>query len=513
VPVLTNTTPLDESLASEQAWLAHLQGNILRGHGRDHALHIFFAFVADAEAVKVTLQQLEATYVTSALQQYIETRRYKVLGIPGRLFGNLFLTARGYTELGLKPEKIFERPDPAWPHPPSTTASFLGGLKRASKEFRDPPPDEWEAGFQHEVHGMLLLADDDDHELTRSLGPALEMLERTCRVLTVQSGRVIRNAAGLGIEHFGFVDGRSQPAYLATEFNHPTYPTAEADLELINRWNPFEPLERVLVHDPGVPKRPDCLGSFVVFRKLEQNVREFRTALRSLAGQIGLAGPDIDRAGAMVVGRFEDGTPLVLQKEAGWHPQNANNFDFSTDPRGRQCPLHAHIRKVNPRGRTPAPASLSAIANAVGRAVGERARRITRRSLPYGDYVSLNEPLDKLPIGGVGVLFICFQARISEQFGFIQAKWANAVGSPEADGGVDALVGQERRPADFDRSWPDRYNHSTRVDARFERFIRLKGGEFMFAPSLPFFEELIPTSSRKARRPLDVQPRPSGVVR
>jgi Dyp-type peroxidase family len=502
-PLLDRDNPIDERLAKEQAWLKDLQGNILRGHGRDHAAHIFFSFAAPAEAVKGTLHRLAKTYVTSALAQYRETRRYKELGIPGGVFGNVFLSAAGYRALGYEDvETLFkepeESPDAIFPEGPelvprrtnATAATFARGLRDAAvEEFRDPPPSDWEPGFQYALHALLLLADDDEHELARQIGPALAILEPTCQVRTIEYGHVIRNANDEGIEHFGFVDGRSQPAYLASEFNHPTHRTADSQLELINRWDPFEPLRRVLIADPLAD---GAYGSFLVFRKLEQNVRGFRKAIAALADELGLAGQDAARAGAMVVGRFEDGTPLVMQKEAGWHPTGPNNFDYATDPRGGQCPVHAHIRKVNPRGRTLAKSDFDlAGPDKAGPMEAERMRRITRRSMTYGDHVAVSKPVNTLPERGVGVLFMCFQASIRRQFAFMQRHWCNSMTAPEAGAGVDVLAGQAKQP--IDRTlyrWPEGYNRKTRNVVPFESFISMRGGEFFFAPSLPFFAAL-----------------------
>src|SRR5262249_20727275 len=93
-------------------------------------------------------------------------------------------------------------------------------------------------------------------------------------------------------------------------------------------------------------------GSFFVFRKLEQNVRGFRSALADLTRVLG-PGSDVERAGAMAVGRFRDGTPIV-PTTAPTPGAELNNFTYAADDSsGKVCPFHAHIRKTNPRGDSP----------------------------------------------------------------------------------------------------------------------------------------------------------------
>src|SRR5919197_2688172 len=82
--------------------LENLQGNILRGYGRRHALHFFLRFKVDKQAeVKRWLKGL-APRITSAYDQLDRAER-------SRLFMSVFLSAKGYEYLGL--------PFPKAPHP------------------------------------------------------------------------------------------------------------------------------------------------------------------------------------------------------------------------------------------------------------------------------------------------------------------------------------------------------------------------------------------------------------
>jgi deferrochelatase/peroxidase EfeB len=89
-------------------------------------------------------------------------------------------------------------------------------------------------------------------------------------------------------------------------------------------------------------------GSYLVFRKLEQDVEGFHSAIDQLAKQLNISR---DFALAQTIGRFKDGTPLVLAGNPLPHIlQPPNNFNYANDFHGLKCPLHAHIRKANPRG-------------------------------------------------------------------------------------------------------------------------------------------------------------------
>src|SRR6185369_11191026 len=108
-------------------------------------------------------------------------------------------------------------------------------------------------------------------------------------------------------------------------------------------------------------------------------------------------------AGAMVVGRFEDGTPVTMSDEA--RDENPpNDFNYTGDA-GSRCPFQAHIRKVNPRGSGP------------GGLADERTHIMPRRGIPFEDVPRAVHPSDlpgsetvagfdaevgpKLPTGGV----------------------------------------------------------------------------------------------------------------
>lgn len=495
MPVDLNDKRINVKDQKYRKMLANLQGNILKGHGRDFTAHLFVRFTAEKDVVRAGIVNLAAKYVTSAQKQLEETDQFKRLRIKGRMFGNIFLTASGYEALGFTPDEvpsnIEEETDGL------ADSSFYEGIHAHRDELNDPEPEKWEPGYREPraIHAMILLADDDRGYLERQTRALVDEISAFAEVLAAEHGIALRNDVNEGIEHFGYVDGRSQPLFLDldAETEGPT-----------NVWDPFEPLKLALVEDGFAGgEDEDCYGSFFVFRKLEQDVLRFKMNEQLLADRINLerqannlpplTGEERERAGAMVVGRFEDGTPLTLSPTDGFIPPKENNFNYANDPDGLKCPFQAHIRKTNPRLDT---VQLGATEEE------ERLRRIVRRGITFGERVrhpSTFQSLEELPTrsigddtsGAVGLLFMCFQASIPKQFAFMQKLWCNNAGFVRAGAGIDPVIGQKQggEPA---QKWKIDYNAPglPEVDYDFAEFVVMKGGEFFFAPSIPFLLSL-----------------------
>src|SRR5262249_25464843 len=176
---------------------------------RDHTVHIFLEFAGDVEAVRTHLAAVAEKCVTSALQQHTETQQFKSFGIPGGLFGNLFLTAKGYRALGFAADALAALlPD----------SHFNDGMAVHGAELHDPDAATWEDGYRDSrIDAMILLGDDDERYLLRRARELIDELQQFSTLLVVERGNALRNDGGDGIEHFGYVDGRSQPIYYNTD--------------------------------------------------------------------------------------------------------------------------------------------------------------------------------------------------------------------------------------------------------------------------------------------------------
>ena len=479
-------TPLDPSARANARLLENLQGNILKAHGRSYSVCLFIRFKDNRARARRGLAELARQYLTTAAGQFREAERYRRIGISGPLFGNLFLSAGGYRALGYTDAqllKAFGEPNASSSGAANKSPSlFLSGmavdpskLDPRAASLNDPPESSWEQVYRGKaIHAMLLLADNDRHYLQRRAGTAYDEIEAFGTVVGAEDGEVLRNAGGRSVEHFGFADGLSQPVFLQADL-----PDSRA------HWDPLAPLDLVLVPDPLA--QANSYGSFLVFRKLEQNVRGFVQAERRLAADLQLRGPNAERAGAMAVGRFRDGTPVILSPQAGADVRTNDFLYLEEDQGGFRCPFQSHIRNANPRGDGTTSSGVEE----------QRARRIARRGIPYGaptaDPGTVRDPTE-LPTGGVGLLFMCFQASIARQFAVMQARWSNQRDFPRYLTGLDCLIGQPRSVgAPPDHLWPREWGNATIDKARlppFHGFVTLKGGEYFFAPSKAFFTSL-----------------------
>ena len=462
-------TNIDPARPEYRKMLENLQSNILKPHGRKESNHLVLRFAAGPETIRGWIREFARREVTSAQKQLEETGTYHDHGTRGGLVASLALSVAGYRALGLLPEDFG---DPG--------RAFRGGMKRRSFSLlarnRDPPPGEWEAAYQGDIHALVSLSHDSAEDLAAKTRAVSESLRPIAEILAVERGTVLRNARGEPVEPFGFVDSRSQPLFL------------QADLEAekaagVDVWDPSAPLGLVLVDDPFTSEE-DCFGSYLVFRKLQQDVENFNAGVKDLATRLGA---DEALAGALVVGRFKDGTPVTLRP---WDGLGAvNNFEYLAHDRvGNRCPFHAHIRKANQRG-----------ANPLLNSEEERTHRIVRRGIPYGVRPASpgSASADASVAGEVGLLFQAFQGDIARQFEFIQRTWVDNPNFPEPllfpglNTGDDALIGQHPRAA---QKWPRTWGRSGRFLDRlrfnFGDYVRLRGGEYFFTPSLSFLKNL-----------------------
>jgi len=478
-------TQIDPNSDRYRTMLENLQGNILKGHGRDFTIHIFLKFTARVSFVKPWIRNFTQQFVTSARQQLEETNEFKAFGIPGTLFANFFLSSQGYEYiLELSQDQLARRFPPEVTDPIDPNVKFINGMEAAQAELNDPSPQTWEAGYRgRQIHAMILLADDDEQLLLRRARQVLSQVRAVGRVLAIERGRALRNETGLAIEHFGYADGVSQPLFLQSDLDRESQQAGGID-----KWNPAAPLNLALIKDPNV-RAEDCFGSYFVFRKLEQNVRGFKQREEELAEALGFGSEEEkERAGALVVGRFEDGTPVVLEKVAPATPANPpiNNFKYDLDdPSATKCPFHAHIRKTNPRGDV-------AKNFGVDEEQAERSRRIVRRGITYGERKDdlESDDLNTKPTKDVGLLFMCFQSSIPHQFGFMQKSWANNVDFVKPGTGRDPVIGQKGNDPAVPQTWSQEWGGTNTKQFDFGDFVTLKGGEFFFAPSIPFLLKL-----------------------
>jgi Dyp-type peroxidase family len=431
--------------------LASLQSNIIHPHVRSHLRLLALRFEEPA-AARHSLARI-ARGLKSAAVQLDELRAFRAERAPGTPFVAIALSAAGYARLGIDRDQL--PPDPA----------FRDGLR--ARGLGDPPADRWEPPYREGIDALVLVGSHDDELTDTRVREVRATLGESVRVLTEETGNTLTNARGDAIEHFGYVDGRSQPLFIAEDLPD------EGSLDGTDRWTPLVSLAQVLAPDPGVADCDHAYGSYLVYRKLEQNVRAFKQQEARLAGELGLTDELAERTGALLVGRYEDGTPLALAAAAGMDDPVPNDFTYDGDPDGARCPLGAHIRRMNPRVADPAERTV-----------------IARRGQGYG--VRRDDPADgdpeSTPATGVGLLFMAVVAGIEQQFEQLQ-RAANG----EDGGPFDAVAGQRTHARQaphvtLSATWDDA--RAPRQELAVEPVVTLLGGEYCFLPSIDFLQGL-----------------------
>ncbi|WP_419580919.1 Dyp-type peroxidase [Stieleria magnilauensis] len=407
--------------------------------------------------------------------------------------------------------------------------SFRLGLHRRSftlGDHRDPADeghkDNWLVGGpDNEVDLLLIVGSSDENTLAEGVAGLIEIVQRgSHEVVYDEEGNRLENDE----EHFGFRDGVSQPAmrgrvsagthdYLVKRRvqnapSGPEWATPGSPLiwpgEFVFGYPRQSPNH---FRDPSPVTNADGVlnnGSFLVFRRLKQDVKLFREETErmasSLASHPDFSHFDAELFRASIVGRWPDGTP-VQQSSDGPPDQSAaedriNYFGFgsdtppiqmssgetvpgtSGDPSGIVCPFHAHIRKVNPRDR---PTDLGAETNTMK-------MRILRRGIPFGPtYDHAPDETDR------GLLFLCYQTSIRDQFEQLMIRWVNSTVNPEPGNneGHDMILGQNGAETSRERFCVFNSLSGTQAVSSTRRdWVIATGGGYFFCPSIDALKQI-----------------------
>jgi Dyp-type peroxidase family len=432
--------------------------------------------------------------------------------------------------------------------------AFTSGLAERSPLLNDPQSgpfsrENWLVGGPKNAADLFIIIESDDPE---DLLAEQERLQETIdtanatqhagyliiETLFVDAGANLPDPLG-GHEHFGFLDGVSQPGLrgllsedktdVLTLRQNPGNRDQAADPKRpVSPENKIEPAQglpgqdllypgefvfgynrQIKTEDPNADgpnpnPGPDSLlndpvhdgpaapkwakdGSFLVYRRLRQDVGAFHKFLNDTANAQGIKNPDNASAsrlvGSRLVGRWPSGAPVERTPDSENIPLgnvvcNSNNFEFQDktdkitksagdpfacednkfprsvgDQEGARCPFSGHIRKAYPRD------DVSKTQPTLKEA-DTQTHRLLRRGLPYGP-VSASTPDVPFPDDDVtdrGLQFLCFQTSIENQFEFVIRNWVNDPnfkeplnaapdGTPkDQGGGYDPILGQSSAP-------------------------------------------------------------------
>jgi Dyp-type peroxidase family len=480
--------PIEEVLAADE-----IQGNVLPGFNKDFQ-RLLFLRVTDVLSAKRWLASLVEPLATmrevtqfNALFRAMRVRRGREVQGLSATWVNIAFTFVGLRKL-----------TPAAALAPSAGGfpfgAFRAGIAARSEAIGDPSDpasaghvSRWKIGGPgREPDALLIVASDlremIDVEIATLFSLPVAKQLTTPGALAAHGLELLHEETGAplpqrGHEHFGFRDGISQPGVrgrLSEEDGFITPRLLTRDDPLANAYGKLGQLliaagefivgyrrqhdQDLLASLDPLPAQPDWTrnGSFLVFRRLRQDVAKFRrfliAAAANLASKPGWEGATPERLAALLVGRWPSGAP-VLRTPAADNPALGaddfanNHFLFiedspsatvvhegatitvpgaKADSSGHVCPFAAHIRKANPRD----------ISSESGSSL---TRRLLRRGSPYGppfpDGATEDDGQDR------GLLFLAYTASIESTFEVLQKAWANQIDQPEP-GGHDAIIGQ-----------------------------------------------------------------------
>jgi Dyp-type peroxidase family len=502
----------DPALAGDE-----IQGNVIPGFNKDH-VWLLFLQIDKADAAKRWISQICPSVATTRevwdfnrLFRSTKCRR----GVEGTIKATWVNVAFSYGGLKkLVGEEVNQFADEAFQNSASRSGAdwFVGGPG-------------------NEVDVVVIIAADDPVDLDAAARRVRDDIYAPNRETTggvhvvFEQGGAARDGVMRGHEHFGWADGVSQPGLRGR--------LSDASRDWLTPRNPDDPNQGLpgqdLIwpgefvfgysgqdrHRPVEAEGPNSLspdgnlvgpewaknGSYLVFRRLRQNVGAFHRFLYEEGGRHGVRP---EAFGARLVGRWPSGAPLVVapitdDPGLGGDQRANNQFEFGPsdddegqevprDPDGRLCPFSAHIRKTYPRDETVTPGDPDPYRDLrPARTLNEsdtQTHRLLRRGIPYGPSAksTLEKPVDDAI--DRGLLFLAYMTSITDQFEFVSRQWLNDPDFKRRATGVDPILGQvggSDKRGSLKTVLP---NQTYDAEIGLEEWVTTTGGGYFFAPSL-----------------------------
>ena len=437
-----------------------------------------------------------------------------------------------------------------------TDASFRSGVVAQSAALGDPTADDAEGNpkqwlVRDGVGGadvLVIVAADTLGDLESEVAHVEQSIFAERRdgrpvrcgasIVFKQEGRTQLGALA-GHEHFGFQDGVSQPG-LRGRISDNKYDvlTPRQNPDDVNQGKPGQDLlwpgefifgyrgqdANKKVEEPG----PDSLtdgagnrvapewarnGSYLVFRRLRQDVFKFHSFLHEQAAPLKLTPAGL---GARLVGRWTSGAPTMRAphrddplladddcannhfefEDATQPTKNKPGTDQCTDitypqspgdQSGDRCPFSSHIRKSYPRDDVSRSADQSQLDEAARRLreADTQTHRLLRRGIPFGPSsrstpaAPAGDDLDR------GLLFMAYMTSVTDQFEFVIKNWVNNTNFKEPDVGVDPILGQSQSgDGGRQRTFKVRVGRRDQQLTAPEDWVIPTGGGYFFSPSV-----------------------------
>lgn len=461
---------------------ANIQGNTIPGFNKDHQHFLFFK-LCELKPAKEWLRWI-APLISSMDDVLAFVRAHRAmrlrLGVKEppmcATWVNIAFSNDAIAQLAGKADAAAFG-DQSFRQGLAARSTYLGDPTRASEPGHRG---KWKVGGPKNEADILVIVAADDSEDLVTVADAIKAKATASglRLLFEQRGDTLPGHLR-GHEHFGFKDGVSQPGvrgkvstapgdFITPRYIDPTDPRARffskpGQLLLwpgqILLGEPRQQTEHLFSSAVGAANFPRwaALGSYVVFRRLRQDVPAFWKFAISAAAALGMPA---DKFASMLVGRWPSGAPLMRTPGAddaalaGDEWAN-NHFIFDDDTRpiplrpipgyggdgfaqaradvlGAVCPHFAHIRKSNPRDS----------ATDLGKPHDSMLRMILRRGIPFGRPIAgVKRPPPSLVKKERGLVFVCYASTIEDQFEFLTRRWADSPIQPNF-GGHDPIIGQ-----------------------------------------------------------------------
>lgn len=474
--------------------LPDIQSFILYPVGFPHARFSFF-HIDDAARGRRFVDAVAELVSDATLPQFVDGKP-----VPKPFEVSVAFTYRGLAALDVPEHSLHSFP-----------SEFAQGMRARAGEFLADrganDPAGWEQMWRGDrVHVWVAVQANTLDDLARLQGRVLECGRANgVELLEVQESQALVTKPGgdfTSKEHFGYTDGIGDPEIAGSGW--PRIRGRGKWDEKKKEWIPLAAGEFVLGYrdEAGeLPRAPLPVGlgrngSFMVYRKLHQNVANFRAFIQG-EGEKFAGGPEF--LAAKLMGRWRNGTPLVAAPDPPPPgaplpevPQSElTNFRYDQDKEGGRCPMGSHIRRANPRD------SLGFHGVLVDQ------RRIVRRGVPYGTWIPESTPLDEVARldhfddehpSRHGVVFMAINANIERQFEFVQREWMNYGNDFRQGNDRDPITGAgdvenrmviqgsvEKQMRDGREVTEVRSPHICRG---LEQFAVTRGGAYFFLPGL-----------------------------
>lgn len=427
-----------------------VQGLVLRGYGELTHSRYFLLRIDDLPSAKAGFARVVDAVVPATVK-------------PTDRALHVAVTAPGLKALGMKDADLATFSTPFKQGMVSPHRSRILG------DFGPNEPTHWRWGSREETtpHVLVMLYARTAEDLAAF---ADELETPGCTVIQSLDTIIPED----GTDHFGFVDGISQPLIEGAPDSDGKTRTGDVAAGEMVIGYPDSRNELAAVPAYGMN------GTYLVFRQMDQDVKLFFDFLER-------NGPDEGRLAAKLVGRWPDGTPTAVSPDRDGGDPNAA-FDFADDPFGMKCPVGGHVRRANPRAALADPDKMTPETIAESKKIVSH-HRILRRGRLYGPVWRRSSGQPYSP-DTRGLHFVCLNANIANGFELIQQTWLRSTKFAGLYDEVDPLVGIGQGPDGACSFSIPGDPFRRRVDG-IDRFVLVRGGAYFFMPGLKALKGLL----------------------